>query len=109
MLSGRAAVRFRRRLLIVEVCAYGRTLWERSDGTVSPRTQLSLDSAGFDRRVRDDSPLHQELPAAAAARLQPSFVQPQQVEVRSAGGALADLGQHVDEADEFFGELGEHG
>ena len=66
-----------------------------------------LDAPAPERGVGNDAALDQQLAAAAAAGLQPPLVQAQQVGVRRAGRALADLGQHVDEADELVGQLGE--
>src|SRR5436190_5032668 len=77
------------------------------DAPDSPDLPALLDATVLNGCVRHDATFGQELPAAAAAGLEPLFVQPQHIGVRCAGGSLADFRQDVDEADEFFGELGE--
>src|SRR5439155_18474572 len=68
-----------------------------------------LDEIVLDGSVRNDAPLDQKLPTAAAAGFQPSLVQTKQVAIGRAGCPLADLGQHIDKADDLFRQLAKHG
>src|ERR1700730_7258178 len=70
---------------------------------------VSLDPGCFDRDVRDHATLDEELAAVRTAGLEPSLVQPHQVKVGRAGGALADFRQDVHEADELVSQFSEHG
>src|SRR5436190_23537281 len=56
-----------------------------------PAPLTLLDSTVLNGCVRHDAAFGQELPAAAAAGLEPLFVQPQHLGVRCAGGSLADF------------------
>src|SRR5437868_1876705 len=70
---------------------------------------LLLNASRLDCGIGHHAALDEQLAAAAAARLQPFFVEPQEVDVARAARALAHLAEHVDECDELVAELGEHG
>src|SRR5262245_5530472 len=71
-------------------------------------TVSSLDARSFDRGVRNDAALDEELAAAWTAGPQPLLVEPQEIGVGRARRALAHLGQDVDEVDEPGAELGKN-
>src|SRR5688500_16804443 len=59
------------------------------------------------RAVRDDAPLDQALTVAGAAGAEPLLVDAEHVVIRGQRGPLADVGQHIAEADELPRQLRE--
>src|SRR5262245_20544306 len=97
-------VRYWRRWGVAQIVG----VWQRDDAIT--RLSLTLLYSGRPNGgVWDDPSCHEQLPASRAPRLEPPFVQAQQIGVRDAGRSLADLAEHVGEGDELVGEFGKHG
>lgn len=72
-------------------------------------TAALLDAVVFGGEIRHDPTLREQVRATAAAGLEPSLVETQQVGVRAQQGAFADLGEDVHEPHEVLGELRKYG
>src|SRR5262245_57109364 len=66
-----------------------------------------LQEAFSHRAVRDDASFDQALAVAGAAGAQPLLINAEQVVVGGQRGSLADIREHIAEADELARELGE--
>jgi len=57
-----------------------------------------LNESRADRGVRNDALTSEQVAAAAAPRLQPSFVETQEIGIRCQSGPFADFTEHIDES-----------